>query len=1420
MSTKLPLSNIEAVSFYLLDQENIKTLSACEVKTPDIFQDEYPKSDGVYDARMGTLDYAWKCGTCMQSKPECPGHSGSIELNYPVIHPFYTKYIAKLLKAVCHKCGSIINSNGKKSLDFYAKQNASTKEKSHQCSCKNFNPVIEFDKTKLYFKKTVFVKKINKTDDARPDTQIMHNFETYNILSRITKESYRLMGLDYIDPSSLILRTLIIPANSIRPELRKIKSNRVNNNDINVNLQSIVQLNNSISATDGNPSNVQLEIGVKLSNVITEYIKGSTATGFEGYGGAKKNSISGAWKSKTGRIRRNILGKRSNNTARGFITCDPDMEIDEIGIPLLVAKTNEAYEVVTPQNIDRLKTYLNNGKKIYPGVLKIIKYTETGSYEVEIGENTQIKEGDTVVRNLITGDVVNFNRQPSLEPSSVSSMRIKVVPDSQNFSNTKSFRMNVISCNLFGADFDGDAMTIICPRSTQSSHEISVLSNPGENFVTYKNAKPKLGQVLDSVIGIAELTRSKTNYSKFHAMQVFSKTKTYPIFDKEKYSGRELVSFLLTNNRYHINYKGKPQFYDTTTAINCKYDPNDINVLIDNGVLKTGVLDNASIGADTRGGLFHLIHNKLGSKAAMESVFKIQQIAINHIYHYGLTVNIDDLMLRKEKLAEIFRIESSLIEESKRITKNLHDGNIIAPLGKTVGEHFENLQINTLDLNGHTSLFNKIIMSGINFDNNGLYQMIRYGSKGKFAHLRNISSSVGQILINGERIAENFDGRTLAFYKKHDDRPQARGFIPNNYFVGISPAQFYIHSEESRYQLINTALSTSVTGDQNRRAIKSLEGIIVNNLRQAYYNGRIIQPMYGIEGTDPRFIELVEVPIADPKYFDTEKLKEDYLLTTDLDGKEIKDQKQIYLEDYAKVEKIAKQIQKKLKDLELLGDTAYDNKVYVPVSIKGILDDVKFTYKRQLPQSKADEIEMYHVIQNYIKNLGCVLTNPNFLGKKQSEAIKMSVFMSKVNLRSYLNLSWLRKNNIGLIEIRQILARYNHAYKKNLVAYGKCVGIIAAQSVSEPLTQTVLDSRHFSGVGGSKKKGIKRYTEIISANFKNKDDSPSMNIFIKEPYKYDKEIVQTVANSIEMMVLGNYVTSYQIFYEEFANPQTEFLKDEKKWINQFMSIRGYTKPRDLTNWCIRIAFNKTKLFEKNLSIEDIYLKVATISGYYPVYTVDNNNIIVMRIYIKNGLNKGEINEKILKKEIDKLDVLSVRGIEGIVATYVKTIKRVNSEVEYYIVTDGSNIYDVMENPYVDQRLLQTDSIGETYKMFGIRAARNKIISELEVQVSGVNQRHYTMYAEMMTHTGNIFAINRFGNAKRGASILVRTSDSSPVKNISDAAFFGMSDKTQGVSQSLMVGKNPNIGGLYNKVLLDHDFIMEKSKETKQSISDL
>ena len=169
-------------------------------------------------------------------------------------------------------------------------------------------------------------------------------------------------------------------------------------------------------------------------------------------------SIRERLKGKEGRLRKNLMGKRVDFSARTVVSPDPNLDLDQLGVPRSMALNLTIPETVSSLNMERLKELVVNGPSQWPGA-KTIKRTDGKVFDLRFTQNReeiQLNPGYVIERHLQDNDYVIFNRQPSLHRMSMMGHRIKILPFS-------SFRLNLSVTTPYNADFDGDEMNMHVP---------------------------------------------------------------------------------------------------------------------------------------------------------------------------------------------------------------------------------------------------------------------------------------------------------------------------------------------------------------------------------------------------------------------------------------------------------------------------------------------------------------------------------------------------------------------------------------------------------------------------------------------------------------------------------------------------------------------------------------------------------------------------------------------------------------------------------------------------------------------------------------------------------------------------------------------------------------------------------------------
>jgi len=413
------LSIINHIDFSVLDTEEIIRNSVCVVNSS--------KSQGpgtVYDKRMGTLDRK-PCITC-ESNVNCPGHFGHIELAVPVVNPLFSAFILKLIRNICFSCTRLrlsyeelmvkdkLNNNG---LERF-------KEVSHLCSkktkcihCGLIQPtfITEDDKLYIYYK--------NKTNKSMLSVD-----EIYDIFHFITDDDMILMGLDphKTHPRNMILHVLPVLPPVSRPYI--ISDGKQCNDDLTYKYQDIIKINEKLKLDSISEQKRQQLVNSLEFHISTMFNNSKEK--------AKQTNrrpikcIKGRLTGKQGLIRKNIMGKRVNFSGRTVIGPDPVLHLGEIGVPESIAKTLTYPERVTTYNHDKMKQFLKEKKVNY-----IVK-KDGRRIDLEFAKKIKLKIGDVVERQMMNGDYVVFNRQPTLHRPSMMAHKVRVLPG-------KTFRMNL-----------------------------------------------------------------------------------------------------------------------------------------------------------------------------------------------------------------------------------------------------------------------------------------------------------------------------------------------------------------------------------------------------------------------------------------------------------------------------------------------------------------------------------------------------------------------------------------------------------------------------------------------------------------------------------------------------------------------------------------------------------------------------------------------------------------------------------------------------------------------------------------------------------------------------------------------------------------------------------------------------------------
>ncbi len=1427
-----PEAEISRVEFYLMGSDDHAKASNCNIITKDLFSNDRPLDSGIYSLSMGTTSYSYRCKTCNNTRDKCPGHFGAVPMRYPLVNALFRPELLRWLRQVCHQCGFLL---GKIADDGSIRTSATNKHAA--CSnCGFEQPILMKDPKEPFF----ILKKLPSGEEMR-----MFNDEMEAILSRVSAEMASKVT-DKYHPASLMLRTMPTVPNNARPDVRKIKSStRSNNNDTTTFIKNIVATNENIplllseeeKSTNENLLNL---LEITYSNMIRDPSGANTSSRIIGGNGQALTSIGARLRGKEGRIRGNLEGKRFQHGGRSVICGDNFIDIDEVGIPIGIAKVLQVPEVVRPYNIDRLMTYFLNKNTTYPGCTKLVKGDTGATYHIaSMKGNIKLEYGDVLYRDLIDGDHVAMNRAPSLLYSAISGHRVRIL------GNGDTFRLSVnVADTLYGGDFDGDAMGIYLPHCLITRNECGMLSGVPRWFISLKDRSPAMGVYHDNSIGVFELTRSKTKISRYHAMQLLSQVKydNYLHASKEldpsktEFSGREIISLLLPE----INFKKTPAFYKREYEGFIEYNKDETQVVIERGVLKSGVLDKKSIGQGVNDSLFHNVYNEYGVKTAMDLLYNMQQVATEYLKGRGYTINYDDFAIDKKTLKNINDVTASIIHQSNQLTKKYRAGLITPPIGMSVEEYYEQEQMNILSPGDE---FTEVVMSSLNHETNNLSKLVASGTKGKPTNILQISSSIGQMSIKGKRMRRAFDfERALPYARRFHDEPEAVGFIADSFVTGVSFMSAIAQQQDGRNGIATKALSTGITGYHNRKANKALEAVIADNHRRIVKYNFVLQQLYGDDGVDIRNTTYVDFSIlfaSNDKFNDLFKLDEKSLPASMRNKTMVKILDQMY-ENALFARSTYRNGYSRIESCNFK-DTLMANQQVLPVNPSKVLDNVSYYHQDyiQTVDEPLSPVEWRDAITDLKRRLQ--YTHFNEICERGNRKLPEHIVKSftLMNIAIDIGLAYKRvlNNKIDSKLLKLISDRIVSVYKKSLIAYGESIGMLASECTSESMTQRILDSIHASGA--SKSNFLTRIKEVYGAKGTEQLGNPYMDVFIKDEFADDMTAMQHIANEIEMMNLKTFVYRAQVFFEGYNNVKHSAYQQEAKTIFKNFEKHSINQraPSGLLNWCVRLELSHTILIEKNMQITTIYRKLLeTHPQLFIVYTDDNSEDIVMRIYFHKDMFRRDITiDQLVIRDFlhNKLLQIVIRGIEGIVSASVmkeyvpRTIEQEDGSLKvvrkHIIRTQGTNLTAIINHRAVDVAKTSSNSIIEIQELYGIHAARMKLIQCLrEMSGTDINIKHYTLIADTLTYNGYVSNIERGGiQESNPGNALLNMSYSHPIQCITEAALSNEESVVHtNISSSLMMGTTPNIGSNYNGVVMNERFIKENTQTSADLLDDL
>uniref|UniRef100_A0A8C7K497 DNA-directed RNA polymerase subunit n=1 Tax=Oncorhynchus kisutch TaxID=8019 RepID=A0A8C7K497_ONCKI len=902
---------ISHICFGMKSAEQMRQQAHIQVVSKNLYSQDTshtPLPYGVLDHRMGTSEKDRPCDTCGKNLADCLGHYGYLDLEMPCFHVGYFKATIGILQMICKTCSHIMLTKEEK-LQFmdvlkrpglaYLQKRGMKKKISDKCrkrtmclNCSTLNgPVKKCGLLKILHEKYKTTKKVVDTvvsDFLNSfDIAIEHNKEVEGLLNRAQENLSPLVVLNLFrripaediplllmnpeagKPADLILTRLLVPPLCIRPSVISDLKSGTNEDDLTMKLTEIIFLNDVIKKhrMSGAKTQMIMEDWDFLQLQCALYINSELS-------GIPLNMAPKKWtrgfvqrlKGKQGRFRGNLSGKRVDFSGRTVISPDPNLRIDEVAVPVHVAKILTYPEKVNKANLEMLRKLVRSGPEVHPGANFIQQRHTQMKRFLKYGNRDKMAQelrfGDVVERHMIDGDIVLFNRQPSLHKLSIMAHIAKVKPH-------RTFRFNECVCTPYNADFDGDEMNLHLPQTEEAKAEALVLMGTKANLVTPRNGEPLIAAIQDFLTGAYLLTLKDTFFDRSKACQIVASILVgvderikialpHPAILKPMtlWTGKQIFGLILKPSKacpVKANLRTKGKQYSGKGEDLCS---NDSFVVIQNSELMCGTMDKGTLGSKN---IFYILLRDWGQLEAANAMSRLARIAPTYLSNRGFSIGIGDVTPGQGLLKAKQDLLDGGYAKCDEYIEALKTGKLQQQPGCTAEETLEALILKELSvIRDHAG---SACLRELDKTNSPLI-MALCGSKGSFINISQMIACVGQQAISGSRVPDGFENRSLPHFEKHSKLPAAKGFVADSFYSGLTPTEFFFHTMAGREGLVDTAVKTAETGYMQRRLVKSLEDLCSQyDLTVRSSTGDIIQFVYGGDGLDPAAMEGKDEPL-------------------------------------------------------------------------------------------------------------------------------------------------------------------------------------------------------------------------------------------------------------------------------------------------------------------------------------------------------------------------------------------------------------------------------------------------------------------------------------------------------------------------------------------------------------------------------
>ena len=474
-------------------------------------------------------------------------------------------------------------------------------------------------------------------------------------------------------------------------------------------------------------------------------------------------SLSDSLKGKQGRFRQNLLGKRVDYSARSVIVVGPELKMGECGLPKLMAA-----ELYKPFIIRKL---------IERGIVKTVKSAK------KIVDRREPVIWD-ILENVMKGHPVLLNRAPTLHRLGIQAFQPKLIEG-------KAIQLHPLACTAFNADFDGDQMAVHLPLSNEAILEAQLLMLQSHNILNPANGAPITVPSQDMVLGLYYISKIRPG-AKGEGLSFYGPEEAIIAHNEGKCDLHALVKVVVDDR----DENGKPYKHTVETSV---------GRVIVNGIIPEQVgYVNKEISKKSLRDIIADVINHVGFAEACEFLDGIKNLGYRMAYEAGLSFNLDDIIIPKEK-AELIEKGN---QEVQQITDNYNMGFI------TDNERYNQVIDTWTHVNNDIGNILLKQMTEADQGFNAVFMMLDSGARGSKDQIKQLSGIRGLMAkpqkagAEGHQIIEN---------------P-----ILSNFKEGMSVLEYFISTHGARKGLADTAMKTADAGYLTRRLVDVSHDVIIN----------------------------------------------------------------------------------------------------------------------------------------------------------------------------------------------------------------------------------------------------------------------------------------------------------------------------------------------------------------------------------------------------------------------------------------------------------------------------------------------------------------------------------------------------------------------------------------------------------------